>query len=384
MTMSQDSIDTGQSPKARSNYRDFAHIGPGTLAGRYLRTFWQPVFRSEDLPRGKAKPLRILGEDFTLYRGESGKAYLVGDRCPHRGAKLSVGWVEQECIRCFYHGWMFNADGGCVEQPAEPKPFTDRVGIETRPIVEYLGLIFGFFGEGTPPPAPRFANFENTNALLVTEIDYRAYNFFQDFENGMDRVHGGFVHRSLPGSFDGRTDSPTVTAEEDEWGIRTTASHPSGRVGVQSFGIPNKQRIAFSFGEGELLTYKVPVDDENTAHFRITMYQGEESIARYRKSVEERQGRPQLDAFELAKEVVAGRLYHDDVDPLSTNMVWFQDNIVLLAQGVIADREDEFLGASDSPVVLLRRIWEREMRKLDEGLPLKEWRYDPNSSLKKV
>src|SRR4051794_35069139 len=56
-----------------ADYTDFAHTGPGTLAGRYLRTFWQPVYVARDLPREQARPIRILGEDFTLYRGASGR-----------------------------------------------------------------------------------------------------------------------------------------------------------------------------------------------------------------------------------------------------------------------------------------------------------------------
>jgi 5,5'-dehydrodivanillate O-demethylase len=88
-----------------TDYTDFAHVGPGTLAGRYLRRFWQPVYVAADLPPGWAKPLRILGEDFTLYRGEGGTAHVVAFRCAHRGTQLSTGWVEGDCLRCFYHGW---------------------------------------------------------------------------------------------------------------------------------------------------------------------------------------------------------------------------------------------------------------------------------------
>ncbi|HLY64456.1 MAG TPA: Rieske 2Fe-2S domain-containing protein, partial [Chloroflexota bacterium] len=74
--------------------------GPGTLAGRYLRLFWQPVYRSVDLAPGQAVPIAILGERFTLYRGEEGAPHLVAFRCAHRGTQLSTGWVEGDCIRC--------------------------------------------------------------------------------------------------------------------------------------------------------------------------------------------------------------------------------------------------------------------------------------------
>ena len=51
-----------------AEYREFSRVGPGTLAGRYLRRFWHPVYRAQDLRPGHAKPLRLMGEDFTLYR----------------------------------------------------------------------------------------------------------------------------------------------------------------------------------------------------------------------------------------------------------------------------------------------------------------------------
>src|SRR2546423_1119179 len=102
---------------------DFVHTGPGTLAGRYLRSFWQPVYRAQDLAPGQALPVRIMSEDFTLYRGRGGAPHLLAFRCAHRGTQLSVGWVEDDCIRCRYHGWKYDGDGRCVEQPGEDPTF---------------------------------------------------------------------------------------------------------------------------------------------------------------------------------------------------------------------------------------------------------------------
>ena len=47
---------------------DFVHTGPGTLAGRYIRQYWQPIFESAKLPKGKIVPIKILGENLALYR----------------------------------------------------------------------------------------------------------------------------------------------------------------------------------------------------------------------------------------------------------------------------------------------------------------------------
>jgi len=75
------------------NFDDFVHTGPGTLAGRYLRMFWQPVCCSHELSVGQALPIRIMDEEFTLYRGESGAAHLVGHRLrpPRHAALRRVG-----------------------------------------------------------------------------------------------------------------------------------------------------------------------------------------------------------------------------------------------------------------------------------------------------
>ena len=109
------------------DFEEFVHTGPGTLAGRYLRRFWQPICCAYELRTRQALPVKILGEQFTVYRGASGTAYLVGPRCAHRGTQLSVGSVEGECIRCFYHGWKYDGGGQCVEQPAEGQSFADKV-----------------------------------------------------------------------------------------------------------------------------------------------------------------------------------------------------------------------------------------------------------------
>src|SRR4051812_11629877 len=124
---------------------------PGTPMGRLLRSFWQPVAITDDLKPGQPVPLRVLSEDLTLYRGESGKAYLVGGRCAHRCVVLHTGWVEGEQIRCMYHGWKYDGTGQCTEMPAEKKSRPDLVKIEGYPTHEYAGLIFAYMGEGAAP-----------------------------------------------------------------------------------------------------------------------------------------------------------------------------------------------------------------------------------------
>jgi 5,5'-dehydrodivanillate O-demethylase len=153
-------------------WEDLVATGPGTLAGSYLRRFWLPIHRAEELRPGEAKPIEIMSERFTLYRGAGGAPHVVGFRCPHRGTQLSTGWVEGDCIRCVYHGWLFNSAGQCTEQPAENTSFASKIRIRGCPTREYLGLIFAYFGEGEAPTFPRFPHMEEDGVLevLATEV----------------------------------------------------------------------------------------------------------------------------------------------------------------------------------------------------------------------
>src|SRR3954470_22362279 len=149
-----------QTPDSTPSWADFTHTGPETLAGRYMRLHWQPVMLGKDLPAGRAKPIRIMSEDFTLYRGESGVPHVVAFRCAHRGTQLSTGWIEGDELRCFYHGWKYDGSGQCTEQPAEPKPFCSRIKIKSYPVQEYLGLIFAYLGGDEPPDLPWYPELE--------------------------------------------------------------------------------------------------------------------------------------------------------------------------------------------------------------------------------
>ena len=153
--------------EAKITDRDLVFTGPEAIAGKFMRMFWQPVFRSEDLPAGQARPVRIMSEDFTLYRGKSGKAHAVGNRCAHRHVQLSTGFVEDDCIRCLYHGWKFDGEGVCVELPGGTVKGRPKL-IRSYPIEEYLGLVFVYFGEGEPPPLPRYPKLEAEGVLDVS------------------------------------------------------------------------------------------------------------------------------------------------------------------------------------------------------------------------
>jgi len=114
-------------PRPRTKL-DMTTTKPGTPGGTFMRQFWHAIARSEDILPGHAIPVRVMSEDYTLFRGASGRAQLVAQRCPHRGALMHLGWVENDDIRCVYHGWKYDCTGQCVEAPAEKKasPRTSR------------------------------------------------------------------------------------------------------------------------------------------------------------------------------------------------------------------------------------------------------------------
>ena len=361
---------------------DVEHTGPGTLAGRYLRSFWQPVYHADDLAPGRTVPLRVMSEDFTLYRGASGRPYLLDFRCAHRGMQLSAGPVEGDCIRCFYHGWRYDGTGQCVEQPAEPQPFADKVRLRAYPVREYLGLVFAYLGEGDPPPLPRYPDFEEFEGLLEHDSYRRACNYFQNLENSIDHTHVGFVHKGQPGSFDGLTDSPLITVEESEWGITCHIRRPS-RTGMSQFGMPNVFHLQGLpndpevSGYREFLAWWVPIDDESHMQFGVYAVRVPPDRADvYRRRRDARLAAREIPSGDLAEAILAGRLRLEDVDPRTTDVVRLTDDIAQIGQGRVADRRRDRLGRADAGVILIRKLWTREMRALAEGRPPKAWSYD--------
>ena len=367
-------------------FSEFVHTGPETLAGRFLRRFWQPVACSHELGAGQALPIRILSEDFTLYRGASGTAHLVGNRCAHRGTQLSAGWVEEDCIRCFYHGWKYDGAGQCVEQPAEGESFASKVRIASYPVKEYIGLVFAYLGESEAPSLPRYPRFESPEISLDVAGLKRICNYFNNVDNSLDNAHVRFVHRRHRDAAEDHVvvGDPIISVEESEWGIRRYVKYPDGKDLTFFFGMPNinfinGQVVDAVIKRADVMVFKVPVDDENHIHFEVRAIAL--SGARGRAWIEERRAlraKVEEDRPELVRAILAGKLRLSDIDPQRIDFVMLEDEIAQTGQGRIAVRGNEHLGRSDRGVFLLRKIWERELRNLAEGRPLKSWTYRPD------
>jgi len=123
-------------------------VGPGTPCGEMLRRYWWPIGFSE-LVAEKQSPtkVRLLSEDFVLFRNGAGHLGLLELHCSHRGTSLEFGRVEDQGIRCCYHGWLYDTAGRCLEQPAEPadSTFKDRIRHPAYKVREIAGFIFAYW-----------------------------------------------------------------------------------------------------------------------------------------------------------------------------------------------------------------------------------------------
>jgi 5,5'-dehydrodivanillate O-demethylase len=365
---------------------DFEHTGPATLAGRLLRRSWHPVFVSEELKPGQAVPLKILHEELTLYRAEDGAVHLLDGRCAHRGVVLSIGRVEGNCIRCRYHGWMYDSSGQCVDQPAERRSFAAKVKIASYPVQEYFGFVWAWLGEGEPPPMARWPELEPYGRFHVVEL--RKWNYFHDLENTVDDVHQFWVHKEGVYQDIGQVgEIPDITAEETDFGLVQSTRFLGGFERKLALFMPNT--LYFSSGAGVLRGWKsflwnVPVDD--ASHMMFFLFIAAHLPPEVGRMVAEgvREGRKYVSGLppveEVVREVLSGRKRYEEIEE-RPDLVLIEDGIVLLGQGVIPDRSKNRLGTSDAAIVILRKLFAREMAALAEGRPGRAFQKPEGSAL---
>jgi 5,5'-dehydrodivanillate O-demethylase len=352
-----------------------------TDMGKLLRKFWHPVAISKQLAKGTARPLRILGENLTLYRGASGQPYLVGGRCAHHLAALHTGWVEGEQIRCMLHGWKYDGRGQCVERPAEEDAGLPDVRITGYPVHEYGELIFAYFGAEPAPPfeLPRKDVIENPGSLIFTMAETWDCNWFQITENAMDGVHVSFVHQmGQAGPFGTAvsTTIPKLEYIETEAGARQIATRSKSSVRISDWTFPNCNHVNIPGLTKddpwiESITTTVPVDDEYTTRFIVWVVPSSGKEAD-RKIAEHFEKYGNYNPADHRDELFGKRKYPQDYELVQ--LVEAQDYVAMRSMGVVADRVNEWLGKSDTGIVFLRNIFWRELAALRNGQPTKQWR----------
>ena len=104
------------SPEANER---LTRVGPGTPVRRTDAPLLDSDRPSRQLLENPVRKVRVLGEDLVLYKDRSGGLGLIGDRCLHRLVDLQFG-IPDECgLRCPYHGWLYGANGDCLDRPME-------------------------------------------------------------------------------------------------------------------------------------------------------------------------------------------------------------------------------------------------------------------------
>ena len=177
--------------------------GPDAPMGAVFRRYWMPALLSRELPEPDCPPLRVklLGEDFVAFRDSAGRVGIVAPRCPHRGANLFFGRVEDCGIRCAYHGWKFDVRGACVDIPTLPdaaaRRLMPRAAVRALETAEFGDVIWAYMGPGEAPPLPRFEFGLVPPAHRFVSKKFQQCNWAQACEGGLDTAHFSYLHAGM-------------------------------------------------------------------------------------------------------------------------------------------------------------------------------------------
>ena len=268
-------------------------VGPGTPMGNLLRRYWQPVGTAVELEleQEPVQKVRVLGENLTLFRSERGEYGLVDELCPHRGMSLEYGIPCDEGLRCAYHGWAYNLQGGCIEQPFEeytnPQArFKDKVTIKAYPAQELGGMVFAYLGPQPAPLLPRWDALVRDDLDAVIAIDELPCNWLQTMDNAADPIHfehlhavfGNYQLRKLgrpPAMFPAR--HIKIGFDRFEYGIMKRRLLEGEPEDIDDWQIGHPVLFPNTLAVGEehrpMLQIRIPVDDTTTMHLQYVTSQ---------------------------------------------------------------------------------------------------------------
>jgi phenylpropionate dioxygenase-like ring-hydroxylating dioxygenase large terminal subunit len=187
---------------------------PRLLDAPNLRDHWYVVAESADVADSPLA-VRLLGEPYVLWRDPNGDVVAAGDRCPHREAPLSEGWVSGGCLTCRYHGWTFGVGGRCVEVPSagRDRPVPPAAHLDALRVCERYGLVW--LSPGTPVGDVCAIAQESDPSFrrINTGIQTWRTHATRMVDNFLDVSHFPWVHAGTFGSDQERT-SPAVELVE--------------------------------------------------------------------------------------------------------------------------------------------------------------------------
>lgn len=364
----------------------------GTPAGELIRRYWQPVALAEELPPGGAPlSMRILGEDLVLFRDDHGRVGLLGIHCAHRGTDLSYGRIEDGGLRCLYHGWLYDINGRCLEQPGEPGGGEHRDQIRQRayPCLEKGGAIFTYMGPGEPPLFPNYDFLNASPGHLFTSKIFHECNYLQANEGNIDPVHLSYLHRFLEERDEGyrgvrgaaeshynlvaRNVAPTIDVELVDFGLRiyTVRKLEGDKVylRVSYFILPNLSAFpGQTGGDGYSVNWHVPIDD--TRHWKYSFVYSagaplkKDLVGRERSELgtDYKLIRNQANRFLQDREAMKTKTYAGMGSGFQAH-----DAFATASQGAIQDRSAERLVSSDKAIVAARKLMEKAIKDMGEG-----------------
>lgn len=214
---------------------------------------WHPVMRYDVFVDGVVKHARLLGVDIVLWMSQ-GAIHAMRDLCIHRGAKLSLGKVVNDCLMCPYHGWHYNNQGQCVHIPAHPEQVPPaKARTEVYQVKIRYDMVWVCLGEPTNdvPPFPEWDLSGYGHAVCGPFLHIPAYGP-RIIENFLDAAHFPFVHEGVLGD----PNQPIL----GEYEARITAN------GVESDPIAVYQPDPYGGVAGQV-TYTYHAYRPLTAHF---------------------------------------------------------------------------------------------------------------------
>jgi 5,5'-dehydrodivanillate O-demethylase len=355
--------------------RLLTQVGPGTPGGDLLRRYWMPICPAVELTAEKPKKrVRILGENLVLFRDGNGTVGLIREQCAHRRVSLYFGFVEEDGIRCPYHGWKFAASGECIEQPFEPAgtPLKAEACLPSYPVEALAGILFAYLG---PLPAPLLPRWETlvskAGTRSITVLPLHHCNWLQAQENSVDPVHTYYLHahmlmqqrkndetfKSSVAYFHRPIESIDFElAREDNWtGIRKIRVY-GGDHGEREVGHPAifPNILIAPQEKGALVTHwRVPVDDETTYILWL-------------------QFAPTKDGSAVAQadaDIPVRYLPHPRSPDGEYDLTDFpqQDLMAWETQGPVFDRSQELLGTTDRGIVMWRNLLRQQIRLVQDG-----------------
>lgn len=344
---------------------ELTDVAPGTPMGELMRRYWYPVAFTRELEEFPVKHAKLLGEDWAVYKTAKGRYGIVAEACPHRRASLAYGVVEEDGIRCAYHGWLFGLDGSCLEQPAEraETTFKDRIKAQAGSAQEMGGLVWAYVGPGPAPELPRFDVFVMDGVRDIGWTDLPC-NFVQIMENAVDPHHVEFLHGryfeflarqkgfEAPASFGKK--HVRIGFDAFDWGIikRRVVEGASEEDDDWKVGHPMVFPYNMRVGGAniEQMQIRVPID-RYTTRFILYSVHAPEGIAFPEQ--------PTIPDYEIP--------LFDDNGRHRTDYVEGQDMMAWVTQGRVTDRTVEHLGRSDVGVTMIRRMFKEQIARVAAG-----------------